>query len=320
MTSMRSFKILVCTARKYPVAEANVRDVLKCATLPVLCGTLFLLGACGTLPDSNDLLPEGTFTPGIEGPATDGAGNVYAVNFAEEGTIGQVTPDGQARLYLTLPEGSVGNGIAFGPDGHMYVADYVRHRVYRVPAGGDAPEVWAEDDRMNQPNDLCVHPDGSIYLSDPNWSDNTGNLWRVRPDRTVELLESGMGTTNGIALSPNQRYLYVNESVQRAIWRYDMDPGGGVRNKTLFHKFEDFGLDGMRCDRAGNLYVARYDKGTVVVLSPDGGVLKEYRLSGKKPSNLTFAGPDGKTVYVTLADRGCFEVFEAPHPGAAFSE
>ncbi len=306
--------------RKFPLAERQVRTNLKSAFLPLLVGALLLLGACGTLPDSNDLLAEGTFTPGIEGPATDGEGHVYAVNFAEEGTIGRVTPDGQASLYLTLPGGSVGNGIAFGPGGDMYVADYVKHRVYRVPAGSRTPEVWAEDARMNQPNDLCIHPDGSVYLSDPNWSDNTGNLWRVRPDRTVELLESGMGTTNGIALSPDRRYLYVNESVQRAIWRYDISPDGGVSNKTLFHKFKDFGLDGMRCDRAGNLYVARFDKGTVVALSPNGIVLKEFRLSGKKPSNLTFAGPDGKTVYVTLADRGCFEVFEALHPGATFSE
>lgn len=317
---MSSSDLHAFPARPLALAEGKIRAVLKSAGLPALCGVLLLLGACGSLPQSTDLLPEGTFTPGIEGPATDREGNVYAVNYAEEGTVGRVTPEGDASLYLRLPEGSVGNGIAFGPDGDMYIADYVRHRVYRVPGGKEAPEVWAEDDRMNQPNDLCVHPDGSIYLSDPNWSDNTGNLWRVRPDRTVELLEAGMGTTNGIALSPDQRYLYVNESVQHTIWRYEVGKDGSIRNKTLFHQFKNFGLDGMRCDRAGNLYIARYDKGTVVVLSPDGSVLKEFRLSGKKPSNLTFAGPDGKTVYVTLADRGCFEVFEALHPGAAYSK
>lgn len=317
---MRSFDFYAFTACLLPPVDGNLRAVFIAATRPALWCALFLLGACGGLPQSADLLPEGTFTPGIEGPATDREGNVYAVNYAEEGTVGRVTPEGNASLYLRLPEGSVGNGIAFGPGGDMYIADYVKHRVYRVPAGSDTPEVWAEDNRMNQPNDLCVHPDGSVYLSDPDWSDNSGNLWRVRPDRTMELLEAGMGTTNGIALSPDQRHLYVNESVQRTIWRYEVGPDGGVRNKTRFHRFKKFGLDGMRCDRAGNLYVARYDKGTVVVLSPDGKVLKEFRLSGNKPSNLTFAGPDGKTVYVTLADRGCFEVFQALHPGAAFTE
>ncbi|MBC2838180.1 SMP-30/gluconolactonase/LRE family protein [Robiginitalea sp. SC105] len=291
----------------------------RVSSLSFLAGFL-LLSACGNGADSSDLLDEGTFTPGIEGPATDAAGNVYAVNYAEEGTIGRVTPSGEASLFLKLPEGSVGNGIAFGPGGDMFIADYVGHRVYRVPAGTTTPQVWAEEPRMNQPNDLCIHPDGSIYLSDPDWSRDSGNIWRVRPDRTVELLESGMGTTNGIALSPDHRHLYVNESVQRTIWRYTLDPDGQPGQKEKFFEFADFGLDGMRCDQAGNLYIARYDKGTIAVLSPEGIMLKEYQLSGKKPSNLTFAGPDGKTGYVTLADRGCFELFEALHPGAGFSD
>lgn len=294
---------------------------MRCSDLlPAGFLCLALTVSCASLPDSSDLLEAGTFTPGIEGPATDSAGNVYAVNYAEEGTIGRVTPEGRASLYLRLPQGSVGNGIAFGPNGDMFVADYVKHRVYRIAPGSRNATIWAEDARMNQPNDLCLHPNGGIYLSDPNWSEGTGKLWRVRPDRTVELLESGMGTTNGIALSPDAKYLYVNESVQRTIWRYELGPEGGIRKKELFYEFPDFGLDGMRCDREGNLYIARYDKGTIAVLSPAAKMLKEFRLSGKKPSNLTFAGPDGSTCYITMADRGNFELVRALNPGAGFMD
>jgi sugar lactone lactonase YvrE len=67
----------------------------------------------------------------------------------------------------------------------------------------------------------------------------------------------------------------------------------------------------------GNLYIARYDKGTLAVVSPDGELLKEYRLKGRKPSNLTFGGADGKTVFITMADRGCFETITALYPGAS---
>lgn len=277
-----------------------------------------LMSACG--PDSDDWLPEGAFTPGIEGPATDSDGNIYAVNYQEDGTIGQVTPEGEASVFLRLPEGSIGNGIGFDRGGNMFIADYVKHRVYRVPAGSRRPEVWAENPAMNQPNDLCVHPDGSLYLSDPNWAESSGQLWRVSPEGETQLLEAGMGTTNGITLSPDARYLYVNESVQRNVWRYALNPDGTLGAKELLVRFDDFGLDGMRCDLKGNLYLARYDKGVVAVISPEGDLVREYRLKGRKPSNLTFGGPDGRTCYITMADRGCFERVRALYPGAGFSE
>ena len=293
-------------------SELRAAAALLCVLLATGCKSLDV--------DSRDVLEEGRFTPGIEGPATDAQGNVYAVNYEEEGTVGILRPDGAASLFLRLPEGSVGNGIAIDRAGNMYVADYVAHRIYRVDAGTQSPRVWAEEPGMNQPNDVCVHPSGSLYLSDPNWAEGTGNLWRVGPDGSVRKLEGGMGTTNGIALSPDARYLYVNESVQLNVWRYRITDDGSLAEKQLFHRFQDFGMDGMRCDLKGNLYIARYDKGTVAVLSPEGNFLKEYRLRGRKPSNLTFAGPQGKTCYVTLADRGCFETFEALHPGAQYSD
>ena len=278
-------------------------------------------GCVSETRDSRDLLEENTFTPGIEGPATDARGIIYAVNYQEEGTIGKVLPDkGSASLFLRLPEGSVGNGIQFDTQGNMYIADYVKHRIYRVPKDGQQVEVWAENGAMNQPNDLCVHPSGALFLSDPNWARDSGKLWRVDPEGNIALLEDGMGTTNGITLSPDSRYLYVNESVQRSVWRYRLDDRGLPAEKTLFIRFEDFGLDGMRCDIMGNLYIARYDKGTLAVVNPKGELLKEYRLKGQKPSNLTFGGAKGKTVYVTMADRGCFETVTALHPGARFKK
>ena len=57
-----------------------------------------------------------------------------------------------------------------------------------------------------------------------------------------------MGTTNGIEVSPDETKLYVNESVQKNIWVYDLDSDGNISNKKLFYSFEDYGLDGMRCD------------------------------------------------------------------------
>jgi sugar lactone lactonase YvrE len=267
---------------------------------------------------STDLLPEWTFTKGIEGPAVDAEGNLYAVNFEEEGTVGIVYENGEADVFIELPGESVGNGIRIDQKGDMYIADYVGHNVFRVKKGTKEPMVWAHNPEMSQPNDLAIAPNGTIYLSDPNWAEETGRIWMVDAFQEIILLEANMGTVNGIEVSPDGTKLYVNESVQRHVWQYDINPDGSLSNKSKFLTFDDFGMDGMRCDLAGNLYITRYGKGTVVVVSPDKKIIKEIQLKGKKPSNLTFGGQNGKTCFVTMADRGCFEKFVALNPGAVW--
>src|SRR5690554_935589 len=73
---------------------------------------------------SKEFTESGGFPSGIEGPAVDRNGILYAVNFEKRGTIGMVSPDGKATLFVQLPEGSVGNGIRFNRNGDMLIADY----------------------------------------------------------------------------------------------------------------------------------------------------------------------------------------------------
>lgn len=258
------------------------------------------------------------FTSGIEGPACDANGNLYAVNFAKQHTIGKVTPDGTASVFVELPTGSIGNGIRFDSKGFMFIADYTNHNVLKVDMATRAISVHAHETTMNQPNDLAIGANDIIYASDPNWAESTGQIWRVDTDGTVTLLEPDMGTTNGIEVSPDEKVLYVNESVQRNIWAYDLSPEGEISDKRLLIQFPDFNMDGMRCDIEGNLYVTRHGKGTVAKLSPAGEVLLEVPLTGKLCSNIAFGGPDGRTCYVTMADRGNVEVFRADLPGRSW--
>lgn len=270
------------------------------------------------LYSSSDFTPENEFTSGIEGPATDREGNIYVVNFEHQGTIGRVTPSGKSELFVTLPEGSIGNGIRLDKEGNLLVADYTNHNVLRVNAISREVSSYAHHAGMNQPNDLTLDENQHIFLSDPNWKASTGNIWRVDPDGQVNPLERNMGTTNGIEVSPGGETLYVNESVQRNVWAYDLAPDGSISNKRLLIQFPDHGMDGMRCDREGNLFITRHGKGTVAMVSPEGDVLQEIVLKGKKPSNITFGGPDGRTCYVTLQDRGCLEKFRVEFPGRLF--
>jgi sugar lactone lactonase YvrE len=268
-----------------------------------------------TIKTSTVVIPPKTFTAGVEGPAVDATGILYAVNFANEGTIGMLDAQGHPSLFVTLPEGSVGNGIRFNKSGDMFIADYPKHNILKVDMKTRAISVYAHEPKMNQPNDIAIDDQDRLYASDPNWKDGTGNLWRIDTDGKVTLLEDSMGTSNGIEVSPDNKTLYVNESVQRKVWAYDLAPDGSVSNKRTLITFPDFGMDGMRCDESGNLYIARHGKGTVAVVSPQGELLYEVTLTGKNPTNVTFGGVDGKTVYVTIQDQGNIEKFDAELPG-----
>ena len=285
---------------------------------------IFILFSCQTkhkekLFVSKDFVPDSTFTSGVEGPAVDKEGIVYAVNMHKQGTIGLILPCGNILKVIDLPAGSIGNGIRFDEKcKNMFVADYKKHNILRIDLSSNQISVFAHDSSMNQPNDIAIADNGILFASDPNWADSTGKLWKITTSGATILLEDSMGTTNGIEISPDNKHLYVNESIQRKIWVYDLDNRLNISNKRLFVEFSDFGMDGMRCDTVGNLYVSRHGKGTVIVLSPQGKTIREITLKGKKVSNIAFGGKDGKTCYVTIADRGNIETFRVDIPGRAW--
>lgn len=286
----------------------------------VLAYVLLMLSQAqaGDLFVARPLTPDKGFTAGIEGPACDADGNVYAVNYQRQGTIGRVTPDGKADVFVDLPAKSIGNGICFDRQGAMYVADYTRHNVLKIDPKTRAVTVFAHCDDMNQPNDLAIGPDDVLYASDPNWKQGTGQVWRVDRSGKVTRVAADMGTTNGIEVSPDGKTLYVNETKQRKIWAFSIRRDGSLADKRLFKEFSDYGMDGMRCDVDGNLYVTRHGKGTVVKLSPQGDVLQEINVLGAHPSNLCFGGPDGRTVYVTEVDHQRIVQFRVDRPGLAW--
>ncbi len=264
---------------------------------------------------SSAFTPAKSFTSGAEGPAVDKAGILYAVNFDHEGTVGMVTPAGQGSIFVELPNKSIGNGIRFNSKGDMYIADYTNHNILKVNMGTKQISVFAHEDSMSQPNDIAIDGQDRLYASDPNWKAGTGRIWAIGTDGKVTLLEGNMGTTNGIEVSPDDKRLYVNESVQRKVWVYDLSADGKISNKRLLIQFPDFGMDGMRCDTKGNLYICRHGKGTVAKVSPDGKLLTEITLLGQLPSNIAFGGKDGRGAYVTLQDQGNIETFRVDEPG-----
>ena len=283
---------------------------------------LLLTGICitaGAQQSSRELFKSDIFTPvksftsGVEGPAVDKSGTVYAVNFNHQGTIGQITPEGVASVFIELPDGSIGNGIRFDSRGNMLIADYTRHNVLKVDMVTKKITVLAHEPSMHQPNDIAIDSKDRVYASDPDWKTGKGRVWRADTDGKVTLLDNLEGPANGIEVSPDEKTLYVNAVPK--VWAYDLLPNGNVSNKHLLVEFPEFGMDGMRCDVKGNLYITRIGMGAVVKVSPEGKVLQKIVLKGNKPTNVAFGGKDGCTVYVTLQDQGNLESFVTDCPG-----
>jgi sugar lactone lactonase YvrE len=264
---------------------------------------------------ASDHTAENLFTKNIEGPAFDRKGKLYVVNFREDGTVGIVKPDGTVSLFVTLPEGSIANSVKFDSKGSMYLPDFTGRNILKVDMKTKAVTTYVHDDRFNGPNDIIINQKDQIFATDPDWKARAGKLWRIDAGGNPVLLASDMGTTNGIALSPDEKTLYVSETTQARIWAFDIDEAGNISNKRLFAEFPDFWLDGMACDNKGNLFAARYNKGVIAILSPQGKLLREVELKGKKCSNLVFGGRKGRTIYVTLQDRKGMEKFLAENPG-----
>jgi gluconolactonase len=279
------------------------------------CLYLFILHAGVTLAQTSDFTAQNIFSGNIEGPAVDKSGRIYVVNFQRDGTIGRVNAKGKVKLHVSLPDGSIANSIQLNSNGDLFLADFTGHNILKVDKDSKIVSVFAHRDDFNQPNDLCINRRNQLFASDPNWKEATGKIWRIDPSGEVVLLADDMGTTNGIELSPDEKTLYVNESAQRKIWAFDVDDAGSISNKRLFTDFADFGLDGMKCDRAGNLYITRYGKGAIAVFTESGEFIREIKTQGLKCSNLVFGGKTGKTIFITLQDRKGMEKFENSIPG-----
>ncbi|KAJ1660583.1 hypothetical protein IWQ61_000514 [Dispira simplex] len=288
--------------------------------------------------------PEGSqFGQLIEGAATDSWGNFYTANYGDDqttNTLAMVTPNGTAHLiYRDSNSNTWLNSVRSirPPPGHkrdhlrLLTGDVKGHRVLQLDYATRTTEnlvprspvvsVRCADPGMLQPNDLAVTSDDHVYLSGMNYTQDSilgdGDLWWCNPQGEARRLDI-MYRTNGIEVSPGNRYLYLSEAINRngsvvanRIWRYHIDPSTGVklRNqrpiRSLFVDFEKLDqtqaadVDGMRCDSQGNLFVTRNSLGQVVVFNPK-GVLK-FRIhvpTIQGVTNLEFSGPDGRVLHI----------------------
>ncbi len=218
-------------------------------------------------------------------------------------TIYALTPPDDVAVFR-MPSGQ-SNGLASLPDGRLLAAEHENRRVSVTEADGSVVAFAErfEGGRFNSPNDLVVRSDGTVYFTDPPYGltgarelDFNG-VFRVDPDGVITAEQRGSidSRPNGIALSPDETVLYVDDTDAAVVRAYDVAADGSTSGERVVAS----GLpnaDGMTVDERGNLYVSTTDG--IAVLAPDGtrwGTIEVPEV----PANVAFGGADGRTLYIT---------------------
>jgi gluconolactonase len=214
------------------------------------------------------------------------------------------------------------NGLTLDPNGLLTINEHGNRRVVRLERPGNITVLADryEGKRLNSPNDLVYRSDGTLYFTDPPFGlpkafDDPrkelpfSGVYMVRGGR-VTLLTSELSGPNGIAFSPDEKYLYVDnwDLTRKVLMRYEVNADGTIGNGKVFHDFtgepEEVALDGIKVDQAGNVYVSA-PRG-VWILSPEGTPLGRIELP-EHTANFAWGDQDGRGLYLT-ASTGLYRV------------
>ncbi len=283
-----------------------------------------------------------------EGPVVMPDGAVVLTDI-KRGCIWRVAPDGTKR-ELARPGGGP-NGLAIGPDGALYCCnnggglyrpghfmavgpapDYSGGSIQRIDQNtGEIRTLYTEcgGHKLSAPNDLVFDRQGGFWFTDLgkryDRRRDHGGLYYALPDgsRIVEAAYPIL-SANGVGLSPDEQVVYVADTEPARLWAFEIEAPGRVRK----HGFPSphggrlvVGLpgyqrfDSLAVQANGAVCVATLVSGCVVVISPDGQMVRQEKMPDTHPTNLCFGGPERRTVYLTLSETGRLGVVEWPEPG-----
>jgi len=202
-------------------------------------------------------------------------------------------------------DGERSNGLYFDWDGQLVACADYRNKLLKISMDGKKTVLADSYDgkHLNGPNDLWIHPNGNIYITDSyyyrDWwpeghkqEQDVRGVYCLYPDGKLVRLAGDYKMPNGIIGTPDGKTLYVADIEDRKIWKYTIKEDGTLSDKTFF---APEGSDGMTIDQKGNVYLTNK---AVSVFAPDGQKTGELIIP-EQPANLTFGGKDRKTLFIT---------------------
>lgn len=227
----------------------------------------------------------------------------------EGARIYRYDPNAQAEKVSVWRENSGNaNGNTLDRQGRLVTCEHGNRRVSRTEQDGTVVALAAsyQGKRLNSPNDVIVKSDGTIYFSDPPYGiqpeqreQPCNGLYRITPAGQLELLVDDFERPNGLAFSPDEQILYVDDSPRRHVRAFDVQPDGSLSNSRIFADMDHpqpGSPDGMKLDVEGNLYVAGATG--VWVFTAEGEHLGVIT-TPERPANCAWGDADRQTLYVT---------------------
>jgi gluconolactonase len=269
-----------------------------------------------------------------EGPVYSGDGSIYFSDIANN-RIMRFLPGAKAGASGSTPEvfrypSGRANGLAFDLEGRLLACEGGEEggnrRVTRTEKDGRITVLadHYQGKRLNSPNDLDIDAQGRIYFTDPRYGDRADMeldkecVYRIDPDGTLTRIIEDMERPNGIAVSADQKTLYVIDNNNsrpggsRKVYAYELRTDGSTGSRRVVHDFATGrGGDGMCLDTGGNLYIAAglnapappaedgSVKAGVYIFSTAGKQLGFIPVPEDVVTNVAFGDPDLKTLYIT---------------------
>ncbi len=241
-----------------------------------------------------------------EGPVWNRAGYLLFSDIPAN-TIYKWTPGGKSEVFRQ-PSGN-SNGLTYDRKGRLIACEHSNRRVSRTESGGTVVAIAEtyEGKRLNSPNDAVVGRDGSIYFTDPPYGvpkDQKRELefqgvYRLSPKGELTLIAKDFDRPNGIALSPDEKTLYVADTAGKHVRAFTLGRDGSAKGGQVLAELKtekQGGPDGMKVDGKGNLYVT--GPGGVWVFDKSGRRLGTIAVP-ETPANCAFGDRDYKTLYIT---------------------
>ncbi len=246
-----------------------------------------------------------------EGPATDADGNVFFTDQPNNRIVKWNAGNNSVEDWLK-PAGR-SNGMAFDGTGNLLTCADAENQLWSI-APDKTVTVLVDnlgEKLLNGPNDLWIHPGGSLFFTDPlykrpYWKRDAGSqmegnhvYFMKSQDAQPLAVEKGLKQPNGIIGTPDGKLLYVADIGDKKTYAYEIAADGSLRNRRVFC---ESGSDGMTLDEKGNLYLT--GKG-VTVFSPAGEEIAQIDIPEPWTANVTFGGKDRKLLFIT-ASKGIY--------------
>jgi gluconolactonase len=249
-----------------------------------------------------------------EGPLWNSGGNYLLFSDIPESKIFKWSAKNGVEIYRKVSHFS--NGLTYDPDGKLIACEHQSRSITREIAGGEFETLAShyQGKKLNSPNDVVASRDGSILFTDPIYGLQAGNggpadqelpfqgVYRIKPgNNELELITDSFERPNGLAFSPDNKTLYIADTVRQHLRAFNVDENWRFTGGQLWAELWDENVsgrpDGLKVDVAGNLFSA--GPGGVWVFNSKADLLGRIYLDGKT-SNLAW-GEDGHSLFITCS-------------------